>query len=248
MNRRSPDTTCLFLLLLFCSNVLVSSAQDIVRMTAQNIYSKQLQEVTHFYPVYDKIGEDASSSKMQFRARTIKRKHHQGLPDILISDQWEYSDSFVHTATVICDAETLTLILHELWCSGTPVVEVDFQTRKLKVNNATNQAGDTTPSCKAIWTIANTSASNYILRSHIDLELFPPLSLNMGLAVIIPFYDPQTGASPEEEVYTVTGEEPISSYDNQQIDCCLIGKTGFGNNQLYRISKKQMKYSLTNSR
>lgn len=237
MNRNSTPAIS-FLLLLLCSNAFISPAQDTVRMTAQNIYSKLQRQGTHRYLVYTKNGKDASPSKIQFRTRTIEWKNHQGLSVLLIKDQWGYNDSVVHTASSICEAATMKPIMHELWWSGTPVVKVDFQTRQVMVNHAPKGTVDTTERGQAIWNVFKTFANNYVLHSHINLEFFPPLSLTMGLTVIMPFYDPLTGASLEEEVYTVTGEDQLSGYDEQQIDCWLITKTGDGNSELYWISKK----------
>lgn len=195
--------------------------------------------------MYTKNGTGASPSKIQLRTRTIEQKNLQGRSVLLIKDQWEYNDSILHTASSVCEAATMKPISHELWWSGTPVVQIDYETRQMKLNNVSSPAVDTTHSGNAIWTVVNTFANHYILHSHVDLELFPPLALTRGLTVIIPFYDPQTGTLLEEEVYTVTGENRLSGYDMQQIDCWLIRKTTPGISKLYWISKKTNEVIMT---
>lgn len=226
------------LLIVFCITTVFSRAQDTVRIAAQNIYSKVLREGTHRYLVYFKNAKDAPRSQIQFWTRTIERTNQNGMPVLKIAQQWEYKDSLVHTVTSVCDAASMRPVTHEFWWKGSPVVNVDFETKQVRVNNVALSDNDTSRRAKTIWTAFKTVANNYVLNWHLDLEVFPTLPFKKGVTFIIPFYDPGTVAPMERAAYTVTGDGKLAGYDDQKIDCWIMEHKSAGNMEVFWISKK----------
>ncbi|MDG3581837.1 DUF3108 domain-containing protein [Galbibacter pacificus] len=81
-----------------------------------------------------------------------------------------------------------------------------------------------------------------VLNWHMDIETFEMLPLGPDKVFAINFYD--AGQQPPKyNIYNVTGEERVSSYDGKTIDCWVLNRSGINGNgkkfsQTFWISKK----------
>ncbi len=230
----------MYFLPLLCFIAISGPAQDTVQIAAQNIYSKVIREGTQRYLVYYKSDPDAPPSKMQLWTRNIERAvGPTDLPAFKIGMKWEYQDSLIHTVTTLCELSTMQPLSHEFWWKGTPVVNVDVQTKQVRINKFLSVADhDSSEKRDAIWSVLKTFVTNYVFSTHLEQEIFPLLPYKTGVTFIIPYSDPETGVILEKAFFTVTGEEELSGHDGQKIGCWIIRKTRVGNPERYWVSKK----------
>ncbi|WP_290790813.1 hypothetical protein [Flavihumibacter sp. UBA7668] len=232
----------LFILLtisLFGSMHGMAQKQDTLRISAKEINSAVLKEGTHRYLVYFKMGRDSSRSQTQFWTRNIVRTTQNNKSVLIVTQEWEFMDTVLHTVTSVCDGVTLQPITHEFWWKKRGTGAVNFVNGgTVSLNGAFLSDQDTSRYAKAIWSAFKSVNSTYFLNWHIDMEVFPTLPFKNGRTFIVPFYDPGTSAPFEEVLYTVTGSAQLTGYDNQKINCWLLEHTSKGNKEIFWISKK----------
>lgn len=234
-------------LLLFVTSFNYAQKRDTIFITPAQINSGVLQEGTHRYLVYFKMGPSATRTQTQFWTRTITRTNYNGKPSIEIKQEWEDKDSIMHTVRSISDARTMQPVYHHTWWKvqrrAAPVktvsmTTVDFVAGTVEHNGKQLSDADTARQTKAIWDGYKSSAGKFHLNWHLDLETFPLLPYANGVTFIIPFYDPGTASNFQKVAYTVTGSAKLIGYDKQQIDCWLLVHEEKGNREVFWISKK----------
>ncbi|WP_313101692.1 hypothetical protein [Epilithonimonas sp.] len=225
--------------LILISNFSFTQKSDTVYISPKNIKVENLKEGKSVYLVYYREHREATRTMTQFWTREVKVKTENGKKIIEVYQSWEDKDSIIHTAKSLCDAQTFKPLFHESWWNvrgKTSTSVYNYETKQVTIdgNDAVN---DTSVKGKQLIAGFLKVADMYHLNWHLDLEAFSTLPLSLHKTYGIPFYE--TGyKEPENNFYTVSGEDQLKGYDNQPIACWVLTHKKPGNKEKFWISKK----------
>lgn len=220
-----------------CLLCIFSQAQkpDTVLITAKNLVVSQLKPGNHDYLVYFKKDKNAPASDLQIWHLRVTELNHNGEPALSVSQQWDYKDTILHTATSICRKSDFKPLYHESWWKNKGSSSYNPLSKELFINGAAVKDGDPSKKNAAALSSFQSSFDQYYLNWHLDLETFAMLPYRKNTTFLIPFYE--FGYSkPDNIAYTVSGEAELKM-GNVVIPCWLLKHEEPGNSEVFWISK-----------
>lgn len=218
-------------------SVFAQTKTDTMIINTGNVNTKVLKPSSSRYLIYSKMGKDSARTNVFFCTRNIELTEYNGKEVISITQIWEDKDTIMHTAKSICERQSFASIYQEGWWHKWGNSTFDFVNKKASILGIPLSDEDTARSRKNPWIAFKTACNQYVLNSHLDLEVFPILPYKAGKTFLIPFYDPGSPA-PQNVAYTVTGSDVLVGYNNQNIDCWLLSHESKWGKEIFWISKK----------
>lgn len=220
--------------LAFFSNIMLAQKFDTILVTPKNLRITQLKEGNSKYLVYILNDKDSPKSNIQIWNIEVKKENYKGKSAIAIYQKWDGKDTIIHTAKSIALAENFKPMYHESWWLKRGKQIFDEENKKLWINNVETNANEADAQKKAVYN-SFTSAKDYFLNWHLDLEVFRMLPYRKNTTFLIPFYE--FGYSkPQNIPYTVTAEENLV-FNEKIIKCWLLKHEEKGNKELFWVSK-----------
>lgn len=210
---------------------------DTLIITPKDINTTVLRPGTHRWLVYFQNGKDSGRISYSFWNRTISFEQYEGKDIVAIRQRWESNDTVTHTVYSVSDRKTFQPYYQESWWKGRGTTIVDMQKKTINLLGYNITDADTAKSIKRIWTAFKTSADQYTLNWHLDLETFPVLPYKEGRTFGINFYE-LASAPAALQYYTVTGSAKLQGYNDTEIDCWTLVHTWPNNKETFFISKK----------
>lgn len=228
------------LILLFVTLAIlhnVHAQKDTLVITGKDVNTNVLRPGTHRWLVYFQNGKDSGRTSYSFWDRTISFEQYEGKDVIAIRQRWQSNDTVTHTVYSVSDRKTFQPYYQESWWKGRGTTTVDMLKKTVNFQGKLLSDEDTARTAKRIWDAFKTSADQYTLNWHLDLETFPILPYKEGRTFGINFYE--LASSPAAlQYYTVTGSAKLKGYDDTQIDCWTLVHTSKNNKETFFISKK----------
>lgn len=225
--------------LILLSSHSFAQKSDTVYINPKNIKVADLKDGRSVYLVYYRGHKEATRTMTQFWTRAVKRETENGKKIIEVYQSWEDKDSIVHTAKSLCDAQTFKPLFHENWwkVKGKNSTSIyNYETKQVTIDG-NDAAKDLSTKGKQLMAGFLKATDVYHLNWHLDLEVFSTLPLSLHKTYAIPFYEAGY-KEPENIFYTVSGEDHLKGYDNEQIACWVLIHETIGNKEKFWISKK----------
>lgn len=224
----------LLTLFAFTSNIMLAQKFDTILITPKNLKINQLKESNSQYLVYILNDKNSPKSSVQIWNIEVKKENYNGKRAIAIYQKWDGKDTIIHTAKSISLAENFKPLYHESWWSKRGKQVFDEENKKLWINNLETNSNEVDAKKKAVYT-SFTSAKDYFLNWHLDLEVFRMLPYKKNTTFLIPFYE--FGYSkPQNFPYTVIAEDDLV-FNEKIIKCWLLKHEEKGNKELFWVSK-----------
>lgn len=212
---KQPLTPCLILILSLSLLWQVSQAQvDTIRLSTNDLLTKQLQPGLHQYIVYFEMAAKKKIIAPMLWNRQVNFTEVKGKKVIEIKQHWYSADTSMNRSIYsLSERETFAPIFHYAK-SARGIEAFDFEGKK--VNGSDTVANN---SKKDFEVTVSTPTLNWEL----DLEVFSTLPYKKaGQMFVINFYHPGGRTAPKYYNYTVSGSETIKGTDAKTTDCWLL--------------------------